>query len=348
MHKILYAASNYSHIKAFHLPYIEELRKENKVDIMSNTDEGEIKINFVKKYLSFTNFFNVFKIRKIIKKNKYDRIILNTSLASFLVRLSLIGMKERPTVINIVHGYLFNNLHGFKNKFLFSLEKMVKNQTDYLLAMNIFDYEIAKQNSLAKKQIYMIRGMGVKRKNVGDIKSPYDENRFNILYAAELSDRKNQLFILKNLKGIIEIIPNVKVNFIGQGNNYRKYVEFVEQNNLQDYVKFWGFIDEPSVFFKHCDLYVSPSAIEGLPFNILDAVEYDKKIICSNIKGHIDINKVDDYLYLYNDETEFFDLLKVISKNDKIKKGEKTFLHFEFDNVFEENISLISSLINRD
>ena len=29
MRKILYVASSYNHIKSFHLPYIEELRKNN-------------------------------------------------------------------------------------------------------------------------------------------------------------------------------------------------------------------------------------------------------------------------------------------------------------------------------
>ncbi|MDY2575243.1 MAG: glycosyltransferase [Bacilli bacterium] len=348
MRKILYVASSYNHIKSFHLPYIEELRKNNEVEVMSNTNEGEIKVNFVKKYLSFTNFINLFKIRKIINKNKYDCIILNTSLASFLVRLSLKGKKNRPLVINIVHGYLFSSLHGFKNKILFSMEKIVKNQTDYILTMNDFDYEIAKEKSLAKRGIYKICGMGVKRSNTFENPSPYEQNRYNILYAAELSNRKNQLFILNHLKRIIEIIPNVKVNFIGQGSNYRKYVKFVQDNNLHDYVKFWGFVNEPANFFKHCDLYVSSSEIEGLPFNILNAVEYDKNIICSNIKGHKDIDEIDNYLYLYNDGNEFLNLIKTIYRSKKTKKGEKTFLHFEFNNVFNENITLIQSLINRN
>ena len=40
---------------------------------------------------------------------------------------------------------------------------------------------------------------------------------------------------------------------------------------------------------RDCDLYVSPSKIEGLPFNIVEALGCGKTVLASNIKGHADI-----------------------------------------------------------
>ena len=40
---------------------------------------------------------------------------------------------------------------------------------------------------------------------------------------------------------------------------------------------------------RDCDLYVSASHSEGLPFNIVEALGVGKTVLASNVKGHNDI-----------------------------------------------------------
>lgn len=345
MKKILYVASTYSHIKMFHLPYINELKKDNIVDVLANGQESDININFKKRLTSITNLFLIFRLKKIIKANEYDWIILNTSLASFLVRMALKGIKKRPKVINMVHGYLFYG-KSLKQKVMLDLEKILRKQTDYIITMNDYDYQIAKEHKLFREKIFNISGVGVSKTSSQTSNNPFSNDKFNLLYAAELSNRKNQMFLLKCLVKLKEEIPNIKLTLIGKGKNYSKYKKYIERNNLDDFISLEGFIDCPSCYFKNCDLYVSSSKCEGLPFNILNAVEYNKPIICSNIKGHIDINEVDNYLCLYNDETDFIQKVEEAYSNQEKKDGEKTFSYFEFSRVFPSNIKLINSIIN--
>lgn len=347
MKKILYVASTYSHIKMFHLPYINELKKDNVVDVLACGKESDININFKKRLTSFTNLLLIIRLRKIIKANKYDWIILNTSLASFLVRMALKGKKRRPKVINMVHGYLFYG-KSFKQRLMLSIEKNLRKQTDFIITMNDYDYQIANKHHLFKEKIYNISGVGVNKISNYTDNNPFSSDRFNLLYAAELSNRKNQIFLLKCLVKLKEEIPNIRLTLIGKGKNYSKYKKFIKHNNLEDFVILEGFIENPSDYFKNCDLYVSSSKCEGLPFNILNAVEYDKTIICSNIKGHIDIDKVDNYLSIYHDENDFIQKVKKAYFNQEKKDGRKTFAHFEFSHVFPSNIKLINDIINHE
>ena len=107
MSKILYAAGTMDHIRSFHMPYIEALRSEgNEVKIMAKGVDADFNIGFVKKMLSPKNIGCRRKIKKILKAEKFDAIVLNTTLAAFHIRLCL-SRKKRPKVINFVHGYMF-------------------------------------------------------------------------------------------------------------------------------------------------------------------------------------------------------------------------------------------------
>ena len=161
MSKILYAASTASHISKFHIPYIEKLRAEGHTVMTMGKGEGaDFDIPFVKKTLSLKNLLLCRKIKRIIKDEKFDAIILNTTLAAFYIRLA-IPKKNRPKVVNIVHGYLFtSDGGGLKRKVYLFCEKLLAKKTDTVLVMNSDDMKIATENRLAAGEVKMTRGMG--------------------------------------------------------------------------------------------------------------------------------------------------------------------------------------------
>ena len=121
--KILYAASTASHLRRFHKPYIDALSADATVLTMANGEGVDLCVPFAKSFFSLSNFKCVFQIRKILKRERFDRVILNTSLTAFLVRAAMLGMRNRPYVLNVVHGYLFpKEGKGFKNRFLLICE----------------------------------------------------------------------------------------------------------------------------------------------------------------------------------------------------------------------------------
>ena len=198
--KILYAASTASHLRRFHRPYLEALSKDADVYTMANGEGVDFCIPFAKSFFSLSNLKCVFRIRKILKAERFDRVILNTSLTAFLVRFAMLGMRHRPYVLNVVHGYLFpKECRGFKNRFLLFCERFMWRVTDDIAVMNEEDLSIATAHKLCCQKVFMTCGMGIPdmpflTEDGADVRAAFGvaPDEILLLFIGELSRRKNQ------------------------------------------------------------------------------------------------------------------------------------------------------------
>ena len=317
--KILYAASTIDHINKFHTPYIEELRAEgHTVKTMARGEGADFNIPFVKKFFSKENKALRKDIKQIVKEEKFDLIILNTTLAAYHIRRA-ISNKNRPRIINIVHGYLFSESEfrlkeRFKRRMLILAEKFMRRKTDAVLTMNDEDMRIATKNGFALGPVIPTFGMGVPfpvfREEPGTIRDTYCEgdDDFVMLYAAELSKRKNQEFLIKVMPRVKFKVPNAKLWLLGEGEERERLTALAETLGVADSITFFGNVDNPIEYMRECNLYVSSSKSEGLPFNVVEALGAGKTVLASEIKGHKDIlGGGFGFLYKPNDKWDFAD-----------------------------------------
>ena len=356
MSKILYAASTMSHINNFHQSYINALRRDgHEVLVMARGEDADFDIPFVKKMFSPKNAACCARIRKIIKREKFDTIILNTALAAFLVRLAM-PKRRRPRVVNIVHGYLFpEHLGSSKAKLLLKCEKMMTKKTDSIIVMNEEDLRIAKEHKLCLGDIHVIDGMGAKtRAEVSPTakirKYIESEGKYVLSFVGELSDRKNQRFLICALPEIKIAIPNAVLWLIGAGGGRDELIDLAEKLGLSDSVYFIGQTEIPCDFIRASDLYVSSSEIEGMPFNIIEALGTGKTILASNIKGHTDLIKDGEsgFLYEYGNITEFVKKVKQIHDGELATDPEKikeAYERYSYDNVYPKTCAVIKEAI---
>ena len=337
--KILIVASNMVHIKNFHLPYIEKMKNlGHSVYIMANGEGADFQIPFEKSTLSFKNFRLSFKIRKIIKNNSFDAVFLHTSLAAFWTRLAMKGMKKRPTVVNTVHGYLFGNgctkLHNFV---YLSCERLLKKQTDSIIVMNNEDYKIATGNKLSLGDVYFINGMGVDFKKQSHISDFVNENGKNLTFVGEISKRKNQIILVKAMKYLPD---EYTLTLVGDGDERGTIEKYIRKNNLEKRVQITGFTQKVYEYINKADIYVSASKIEGLPFNIMEAMYLKKPIIASRIKGHTDL--LDEKCLFCPHRVE--ELVSLI-KSTEIKEVFYEIDKYSKDSILDENVALYLSLV---
>lgn len=363
MKKILYTASRISHIINFHMPYIDYFKKKGY--IVHILTQGKAKINidkiydisFEKKITSLKNIKTINYVKSILEKEKYDLIITNTTLASFVVRMAkqISKVKKQGQLINIVHGYLFSKNTPIIKKIPYILaEKLCMQSTNLLLTMNKEDFEIAKKYKLCKYEIKNIRGMGIPTppKFFEDIKIDI-RKKYNIksddiliLYAGELSKRKNQIFLIQSMNEIIKKIPKVKLILAGDGDLYKYYKEEIKRLNLENSILMTGHIKDIKNLIYSSNIVISSSKSEGLPFNIMEAMSLKIPVIASNVKGHTDLIKdgYNGYLFEFNKE----DLIKKLNilincngVNYIIDNEEKYIKNYLLDYVFDENINLL-------
>lgn len=356
MSKILYAASNMQHINNFHIPYIEKLKAEgNTVKVMASGDGADFDIPFVKKMLSAKNFFVRRKIKKILKEEKFDAVILNTTLAAFHIRLAM-PKKNRPRVLNFVHGYLFSeNQRGLKKKIFLFCEKLLAGKTDVIAVMNAEDKQIATESRLTSGEIIMTRGMGARvfgEKHSADMVRQYlgARDEYLMCFVGELSERKNQRFLICALPEIKIAEPKAALLFVGAGAEEVRLRALADKLGVSDSVHFAGQKSNPCDFIRASDLYVSASEIEGMPFNIIEALGCGLPILASDIKGHRDLieSENDGILYERGSVSDFVEKAKLIisgsldfDKAAQMQKYEK----YSFDTVFEETYSVLRDFV---
>lgn len=350
--KILYAASVMTHINNFHMQYIAKLREDGyDVRVMARGDGADYNVPFDKKLISSSNKACRAEIKRIIEREGFDIIILNTSLAAFHIRLCL-PKENRPRVVNIVHGYLFSKHTGFlKRKLLLRAEKMVAKRTDAIIVMNEDDRVIAEKNKLCLGKVYVSRGMGA---SVKPEITPCDsirqelmcKDKYVLAFVGELSARKNQAFLINAMNAIKDKIPNAVLWLVGDGKEKDKLMTLAERVDLTSSVFFLGQRRDACDVMRACDLYVSASSIEGMPFNIIEAMGCGKCVLASDIKGHTDL--IEDgktgFLFDFGNTRRFVEKVSAIHDGSLSVDTEavlERYGDFANDNVFRETYNII-------
>ncbi|GAA0077161.1 glycosyltransferase [Clostridium sp. CTA-5] len=372
MKKILFVASTLSHIENFHLPYLEQFKNKGYiVHVMGKTNNKSdipyadkvIPVSFEKSMFSINNFSNSIKILKIIKSENYDIVSLHTTLAAFFTRLSIMMLLNKPKlVINTVHGYLFDDDTSFFKKTIMLLaEKLTKCVTDIIMVMNSSDYNIAKKHKLFKYKIYLINGMGVDLSRFPSISNEekmlmrkehdFSSEDFILIYVAEFSKRKNQIFLLNSLKQLIDDgNKNIKLLLLGDGKLFDEFKLYAEKLGINNNVIFTGYTKDTCKYYQMSDVCVSSSRIEGLPFNIMEAMSVGLPIVASNVKGHSDliVQNKNGFLFEYDNIDQFCNYIKSLYENEELQNNmkikSKEFANkYSIDNVLSNTVNIISN-----
>ncbi len=351
--KVLYVASTSSHLEQFHEPYIRELSKDEDVFTMACGVGVNFSISFDKHILSFHNLRLIRHIRKIIRREQFDRIILNTSLAAFLVRAAVLGMSNRPYVLNVVHGYLFPyHCHGLKNRFLLLCEQLMRRKTDAIAVMNREDDRIARDYHLTKGKIRFMYGMGVTLEKGFPVRDLTvrrevfgDEDGFVCTFAGELSTRKNQDFLIRAVERLRrEGIP-MRLMLLGEGGMHDKLCRLIEELGLEEHVRLLG-KQNVLPYLQSTDLYLTASLSEGLPFNLMEAMSCGLPTLASAVKGHRDLlDETDGHLYSSGNMDSFCQAVHEIYEQGRLGVGTVSYPNLEryrLSSVFRDNMKIFT------
>ena len=350
--KILYAASTASHLQRFHMPYIEALRAENEVFLMATGEGVDFPITFDKHYFSFANFRSLLAIRKILKREQFDLLILNTTLTAFWVRAALWGMRKRPYVLNVVHGYLFPfEGGGLRKKILLLCEKLMRRKTDAIAVMNDEDLKTATQNRLCKGEVYFTYGMGLPNEYAGKALRNAGERYasdgcFVCTFVGELSKRKNQKLLIQATDVLKRRGIPMRLLLVGEGSEREALQEEIARLSLENDVFLLGHSDEVPSILAATDLYLSASESEGLPFNLMEAMSLGLPILASDVRGQHDLLlQKPEMLYPAGDLDALCEAVASIYNGGKKGSGSCEYPELEqykLRAVFEDNMKILT------
>lgn len=336
--KILFSASVYRHLAAFHIPYIQYfLNNGHEVYALAKDDGNKgvienlgvkcIDIDIERSPFKLSNIKAYFQLKNILRTNHFDLITTHTPFISFLIR-----------VVNLKHTKLIYTAHGFhfykggnvvKNKLYKSMEKIAAKFTDEIAVMNEEDYKSA-QLFFNKENVHFINGIGVNLNEYNTVNIDehsnireelgVDSDDVVISYVAEMSKRKNQLYLLKNWNKITYKCPRAKLVLIGNGEMEEVYKDYVANHNLKGVI-FAGYRQDIKEIIYQSDVVALLSTQEGLPRCVLEGMALHKPLIVSRIRGNKDLvqNGFNGFTIGLDDDEELIDKFITLIQNKNLR-----------------------------
>lgn len=364
MPSVLYTASTFSHIVSFHLPYLRRFRELGwQVEVACGGAMRDIpyadavrELPLAKSITSPANFRAARMLRTMMEQEKYDLVITHTSLASFFTRWAARGMKRRPPIVNVMHGYLFDDrTAGLKKLLLPTAEKLTAPQTDLLLTMNAWDDRWAREHRAARR-IEFIPGMGVALDRFVTPPETRDAMRQRLglgpddvalIYPAEFSGRKNQAMLLRAMKALP---AHVKLLLPGRGALLEDMKALSRSPGLEGRVLFPGQVSDIPDWLAASDIAVSASRSEGLPFNVMEAMAAGLPVIATAVKGHTDLVAEGEtgLLFPYDDEAAFAAAVRRLTEDSALRAqmgraGRQQVQRYRLDTVLPQVMELYLS-----
>ena len=241
------------------------------------------------------------QLKSLIDSENFDLIHCHTPVGGIITRLAAAKSRKKngTKVIYTAHGFHYFEGAPLINWLIyFTAEKLCSYFTDTIITINKEDYNNAKTKLNAKKVAY-VPGVGVdtdffagnagKREALlGEISA--DKDSIILLSVGELSDRKNHSVSIKALSKVKN--DNVHLVIAGTGEKREEFSSLAKELGVDGRVHLLGFRTDIAELLKSADIFLFPSVQEGLPVALMEAMSCSLPVICSAIRGNIDL--IDD------------------------------------------------------
>lgn len=112
-----------------------------------------------------------------------------------------------------------------------------------------------------------------------------DHSAFNIVSVGRLTRPKGYDRLIGLMPRMLKSNPALRLYIIGEGEERQALEYYIEQLNLQKYVKLLGFSDNPYALMKNMDLFVCSSIAEGFSLVIAEAMIVGLPVVSMECAG---------------------------------------------------------------
>lgn len=240
---------------------------------------------------------DIFVFLYIALKEKINILCITDSPSyyGFLVLFNKFLLRKK-TVFYLHGEELFSDTGSWlMNKMRFSYLSMA----DKLIAANSFTKNLLKEHGFENKTVLIYPGIDLEkaeRKNKNNLKEKLKdilEGKKVLLTISRLEKHKGIDCVIKALPLILEKIPNLIYLIGGKGSEEEFLKKLTSDLNLNDRVRFLGFIQEDEIYdyYDLCDVFVlgnretKSGMLDGLGMVFLEAGSLGKPVIGGRVGG---------------------------------------------------------------
>lgn len=308
--KVLFVATVYAHLAAFHIPFMKLLREwgyevhaaaspvhGRKVDVEA---AGVIchDIPFVRSPIRPQNVVAYRKLRQLLGQQRFDLIHVHTPIAAWLGRLAA-KKNHQGVVLYTAHGFHFyKGAPLFYWLFYYPAERLAARWTDGLIVVNSEDFDRAKRLGFKEgEDLFFVHGVGVDltkfakplakgdwvRKQLG-----LDEKDVVVTCIAEFTRTKNHAFLLTAWQEVVKQAPHAHLLLVGEGRLRGSVERKIATGGIPN-VRLLGFRNDIPQLLHATDIFVLPSKREGLPRSVMEAMAAGKPVVATDVRGNRDL-----------------------------------------------------------
>ncbi len=262
--------------------------------ILESLDVNYYQIDFKRNVMNIKNNIVAYKqVLNLMKQNKYEFAHCHSPIGGVIGRL--VGKATKTKVIYTAHGFHFFKGASLVNWLIYyPIEKWLSRYTDVLITINKEDYERAK--GFKAKRVEYVPGVGidVDKYNIVEVDRKLKRKELNlpqdafvVLSVGELNKNKNHEVLIR----AIAKTNNTKIHYVicGQG-QLKEYLHGLSKElGIENQVHLLGFRKDIAEICRVSDVFVFPSKREGLPVSLMEAMACGLPVVCSRIRGNVDL-----------------------------------------------------------
>ncbi|OIQ60441.1 glycosyltransferase family 4 protein [Neomoorella thermoacetica] len=308
--RILFVASVYTHLAAFHIPFMRLLQDKGcEVHAAASSSEGrkeEVEaigvkcweIPFARSPFNIRNWEACRRLKAILQSHHFDLIHVHTPVAAFLGRY-LAKVTGQGPVLYTAHGFHFYKGAPLRNWLIYyNAERLAARWTDGLIVMNGEDFENARRMGFEPdKNLFYVHGVGVDLSRYarpsfpgGYIRAKLGLSSSDVVVTciAEMNPNKNHILLLRAWKKLAERYADCHLLLVGTGELMAYLQEKVEKEHIPR-VYFLGYRRDVPRILLESDIVTLTSKREGLPKSIMEAMAAGRPVVATDVRGSRDL-----------------------------------------------------------
>lgn len=223
------------------------------------------------------------ELSEILSVKEYDYVWINASLMCNRDIIAVTKEGSRAEIITHSHGTYFEEENKLKEKILLLLHRINRSYFDKNVKYKFMCSEASGkwfygEKALKAGQLHLIRN------GIDTSRFRFDEtvrrnlraelglsNEMVLFHAGRLTDVKNQKFLIRLMRELIDMRMNVKLLIAGDGELRGTLEDNIKELHLEEYVNLLGARPDVDRLYQIADIFVLPSFHEGFPVTLTEA-----------------------------------------------------------------------------
>lgn len=235
-------------------------------------------------------FFAFFKLRRLLRENKYDVFHYFFSLPTGLLSLYSNGLCRFPYILSLrgsdVPGYdptapWLQILHGL----LKPITRLIWKRAGTVVALSEGLREFAHRTAPGVPIMVIPNGIDVEAFRPAGNGHSGPARLLKIITVARLIERKGLDLLLEAVSRFSN--PEIHLSIVGTGQEESNLKNLASQLKLTGMVEFHGYRSQPDLekLYNEADLFVLPSMAESFGMVILEAMACGLPVVATNVGG---------------------------------------------------------------